>query len=173
MKHILTAALLLFVAASVVYIVAADRKAAPAASESVVELDQQVTSSTALTESADVRSDAMPAPAVVVYYFHGKTRCRKCLAMEEFAKRAVEQLSAKPRLAGSLAWRVINYDEPANEHFVTEFGLTSSSVVVARMSGREPALFKNLDKIWDLISDEEAFKAYVISETVAMMEQGS
>lgn len=115
----------------------------------------------------------MAAPDFVVYYFHGKTRCRKCLAMEELAKQAVEQLSARPHLPGNLAWRVINYDEPANEHFIEDFGLTSSSVVVARMSGREPALFKNLDKIWDLISDEEAFKAYVISETVALMEQGS
>jgi hypothetical protein len=42
-----------------------------------------------------------------------------------------------------------------------------------RTAGPEHTEYKILEKTWDLVSDKEAFKAYVVAETLAMLEPAS
>jgi hypothetical protein len=65
---------------------------------------------------------------VVLYYFHGARRCKTCLSMEANALEVVKSEFAEELDSGALVWKVVNYDEPENEHFIKDFKLVSSSL---------------------------------------------
>lgn len=173
MRLYLTAALLLFVSASVVYMIVTETHSSPELSASSRGGAMQTGPAGLPPPSTNPEQAEEIRPEVVVYYFHGNVRCKKCLAMEEYAKEAVEGFGTSQEDRVSVVWRVINYDDPAHEHFVNDFGLTSSSVVVVRTAGPEHTEYKILEKTWDLVSDKEAFKVYVVAETLAMLEPAS
>jgi len=109
---------------------------------------------------------AAPAPAVpagvLVYYFHGTTRCATCKTIEAYAHEAVASAFAPELKAGSLEWTVVNVDEPANQHFTRDFQLYTRSVVV--VDAKDPKRFKVLDRVWQLVGDKAAFQKYVEQE---------
>lgn len=159
-KKIVTALLLAFVAASVVWLVAKEAGAGRGGGP-----------------------DATPAPAgpavpagaprkVVVYYFHGTARCFTCLKFEEYAGRVLQEDLADALEAGRLEWRIVDVDEPGNEHFVRDYELAAKAIVVADMRGGKPARWKNLERIWELVQDREAFEAYVRDEVKAYLGDG-
>jgi hypothetical protein len=101
---------------------------------------------------------------VLVYYFHGSARCRTCRSIEAYAREAVETGFAEALRDGALAWRIVNIEEPGNEHFVQDFQLASRSVVVAELEGDRTIRWKNLPLIWELVGDKAEFLEYVQGE---------
>ena len=102
--------------------------------------------------------------ATVVYYFHGAQRCMTCNKIEELARSAVEEGFAEELDAGRLRFESVNVDDAANEHFIRDFQLTARTVVVAR--GKD---YKRLDKTWQLVHDEDAFRKYAQENIAAML----
>lgn len=156
MKQAVTVILLLFVVASVVYLAAGEKQVEPG-----------------VLEPAATTSSTAASPEVVVYYFHGNMRCKKCHAMEAYAHDVVETRLADKVQSHAIGWRTANFDLPENEHFVKDYALTASAVVVIRYSDGTPVQWKKLDKIWDLVQDEGAFKDYIVTEALAMLESRS
>jgi hypothetical protein len=150
-KTIVTSVLLLFVAVSIVALIARELGSGPDASS--------LTSSGSRTIETQVPEDRL-----IVYYFHGTARCPTCLTLEEYSKEAVETLFSNELRSGRVEWQVINYDESWNEHFLRDFNLSFQSVVVARMADGTQAEHKNLEKIWELVGDKPAYMEYVRSE---------
>jgi len=109
---------------------------------------------------------AAEAPAasagIRVYYFHGTTRCATCKTIEAYAHEIVATAFASDLKAGSLEWKTVNVDEPANQHFVRDFKLYTRSVVV--VDAKDPKRFKVLDRVWQLVGDKAAFQRYVEQE---------
>ena len=66
---------------------------------------------------------------------------------------------------GALAFRSVNIEEPGNEHFAAEFGITASSLVLVRSEGGQVARWANLERVWDLVGDDALFAAYVVETT--------
>jgi hypothetical protein len=100
-----------------------------------------------------------------VFYFHGDRRCTTCRSIERTADAVVNEEFAKRLQAGDLAWRVVNYDEKENRHYVKELALAGSGVVVARVSsGGEITEPKILQDVWRLARDEERMRQYLASE---------
>ncbi len=64
----------------------------------------------------------------------------------------------------------MDYDQPANEHFVRQYGLSASALVLVGPDGK-PGSWQKLDRTWELVDDEAAFKAYVV-EAVAGVLRG-
>jgi hypothetical protein len=119
-----------------------------------------------IVRDASARPEASEEPAgprVVVFYLHGDARCDKCVAMQGYSKAAVESAFAEELAAGDVAFREVNYHEPADAHYATEFDVSSPSLVIARydQAGRRTA-HQNLPRIWDLADDEGQFRQYVI-----------
>jgi hypothetical protein len=106
-----------------------------------------------------------PAPRAIVYYFHGSTRCTTCKTIEAYAHETVAAAFGGDLKAGSLEWKVVNVDEPANQHFVRDYQLYTRSVVV--VDARDPKRFKVLDRVWQLVGDKAAFQRYVEQEVRA------
>jgi hypothetical protein len=148
-KTIVTAVLLLFVAASVAAIFIKESRRPPAASPS-------------------------PAPAaprkIIAYYFHGNVRCPTCRKMEALANEALQSGFADELKSGRLEWRVVNLDEPGNELFVQDYQLETRSLVLADIQDGKQTRWKNLKRIWDLVRDDQAFVRYVQDEARAYLE---
>jgi len=112
--------------------------------------------------SAAVAEAPTASAGIRVYYFHGTTRCATCKTIEAYAHETVAAAFAPDLKAGSLEWKVINVDEPANQHFTRDFQLYTRSVVV--VDAKDPKRFKVLDRVWQLVGDKAAFQKYVEQE---------
>jgi len=86
------------------------------------------------------------------------------LKIESFSREAVESGFGEELKVGTVAWRRVNLDEPANKHFIDDYQLYSKAVIVADLIDGEEVRWKNLVKVWQLTNDKEAFVKYVQDE---------
>lgn len=106
-------------------------------------------------------AEVLPADGIVVVNFHSAKRCNACREIGTQAQALMETDFADGLKAGSVHWRVINFEEPANKDFIRDYGLTTSTVVVVcRESGRDVS-FQRLDAVWDHLFEGPAMRAYL------------
>jgi hypothetical protein len=156
-KSVITVVLLLFVLASVAYLVAKEFSA-PSQSPPAESGAQPI--------AAPV--NAPPAQAadsqVVVYYFHGNVRCPTCRKFESYCDELIRHEFSQQVNDGRLEWRIVNVDESENKHFVNDYQLYTKSIVLVQTVPGRPPEWKNLDKIWQLVRDKQAFVTYIRDE---------
>lgn len=180
LKSLVTVALLLFVIASVAYLVLSD---------SPVRVENPGGSSEAMAPMATVPSSEVTEPVVaapssgspdkveeaqrrvIVYYFHGTARCATCRAIEQYAYDALVTGFPRELQFGVLEWHPINVEEPQNRHFIDDYELIMRSVILADMAGENQTRWKNLDRIWDLVGDKSSFMSYIQEETRIYLEE--
>jgi hypothetical protein len=121
---------------------------------------------------ADAAAAQTPSTGVVAYYFHGDFRCRTCLAIERQARETITTDFADELASGRLTWRALNIEQPGNEHFVEDFKLVTRSLVLVSYRDGTVDRWKNLDKVWQLVRDEELFSQYVRESTRAFLDEG-
>jgi len=117
----------------------------------------------------DKDADESAERQVIVYYFHGKTRCYTCKRIERLTKEAVQEFFEDEIGAGFVELKVINVDEKENTHFTEDYQLYTKSVVVSHTTDGIERRWKNLQKVWELVHDEEAFEKYIRSEVEAYL----
>jgi hypothetical protein len=98
---------------------------------------------------------------VSVINFHGQKRCCTCLGIGNLTQKTLDQDFAAEEKAGKVHWDQINYDEPANAHFLNDYGLVSSTVVVTRWNNGKEEKWNRLDAVWDHVGDEPTFRSYI------------
>jgi hypothetical protein len=181
LKTIVTIVLLLFVAASVAYLVVGEigkRPAVEKTADSITAIPP-TTNPTAVVPLADKAPVVDPAPApvktspetyIVVYYFHGNYRCVTCRTIEMYTREAINEAFLKELGDGSLHLNVLNMQDPVNEVYVKDFGLEYYIVVLEKVVDGKRVEWKKLEGIWDLLKDKDAFKKYVVNETRAYLK---
>lgn len=146
-RSLLIGALLLFVAASVAVLAvkefrgSASRPAAKGASVAAV--------------------GGAPGRGVIVYYFSGKVRCSSCRKIEAMSRKAVEDGFAAEMADGRVRFVAVNVDEPGNRHFVDDYRLDGSALVVVETRDGKPAAWRNVREVWTLLDDEPRFLDHV------------
>jgi len=128
------------------------------------------TSGVSSSESATGSDSTGTKPEVVLYYFHGTRRCNTCRTIESYTEEAVERKFKKALQAGTLSWTVLNTDEPDNAHFLEDFGLVSSSLVVVKVDGEEVVRHQILQDVWTLVRDKPRFIEYVQGSVAEFLE---
>lgn len=122
---------------------------------------------------AEAESTPSPQPQpkeqVVVYYFHGTYRCPSCTTIEQYTRETIQHEFAPDLQAGRLAFLAINVEEPENAHFIQDYKLFTKSVIVSQVSAGKEQHWQNLGKVWELLQNEQAFKAYVQQEVTAAL----
>jgi len=150
-KHIATGLLLAFVAASVAVLVAKEvRRAGPQAGPPA----------------------GGPAHRLVAYYFHPNKRCASCMKIEAMAHEALFEGFPEAAKDGRIEWHVLNYEEPANRHFVKDFDIAASTVVLVEIRDGKPARSQNLEQVWDYLDDRAAFLKFVRGVAAAFLKEG-
>lgn len=150
-KKALTAVLVVFIGTSVVTLIAKG-----------LRQDSPPTSATAVSD--DQAASASRPDRVVVYYFHGKVRCPTCQMIETYAHEAVESRFPGELKDGRVQWKMVGYEEPGNDHFAKDYALVASSVVVVEFRGGVQKNWKNLEQVWGLVGNKQAFGAMVEQE---------
>lgn len=102
-----------------------------------------------------------PERQILVYYFHGDVRCKTCRAIEEYAHEALEAGFGAELKSGAVAWKAVNTDEEKNSHFIRDFELVSSSLVLVEAKGGKPIRHKVLQEAWTLVRTKDRFVSYV------------
>jgi hypothetical protein len=101
---------------------------------------------------------------VVAYYFHPTIRCHTCLAIEADAERAIKNNFPQQITKESLIWMPFNLDDPGGKDFEKQFDISGSTLVIAKMQDGKVIEFKKLEKVWQLVGDNQAFSEYVKNE---------
>lgn len=149
-RKIITLLLLVLVAASAAYLLvdgARGRAASRADSAS----------------NGDIASAA--ADRVIAYYFHGSQRCQTCLTIEAYTAEAIRTGFADALSSGALEWKVVDIEEPENEHFVQDYQISTRTVVLVEMKDGKQVRWSPLGRVWKLVGDKPAFMSYIQAET--------
>lgn len=112
------------------------------------------------------------ADGLVVYYFHSTTRCPTCESIESQAKDAVQKDFASQLTNGTVVWKVLNYERPANTPLAKKFEIQMPVIVLAKMKAGQVEDWKRLDEVWALVGDKPAFAKYVRDQITRMLATG-
>jgi hypothetical protein len=124
------------------------------------------------TNSGNNANETTTRPdGVTVINFHGAKRCRTCIGIGDQARKTLDQEFAAEEKAGKVHWQHINYDEPANAHYVKDYQLVSSTVVVTLWKDGREVKWRRLDGVWDHVGDEPVFRAYVAQGVRELLNQ--
>ena len=167
LKSVVTIALILFVSVSVVYLIVGESLAPATNTESAGETAGPAV---AASDSESAGEAEGTSPRVIAYYFHGTARCTTCRTIEQYARDALTLGFAEEIKAGALEWRVVDVQQPGNDHYIDDYQLQTRSVILARMERETQVQWKNLDQVWELVGDRTAFVAYVQDEARSFME---
>lgn len=103
----------------------------------------------------------MPDDGIVVVSFHAATRCEACREIGHETQALLESDYSEDLETGHMQWRSINYEAPANKHFIQNYELTTSTVVVTRREGGRDVEWQRLDGVWEHVFDGPAMRAYL------------
>ena len=107
-------------------------------------------------------ADPNAAPdKIVVYYFHATRRCPTCLGIQDNIEQTINEKFADETTAGKLAFEELNFEEDANKHFVDEYQLSFSTMIVAAQAGGKTVKWENAEKVWEYAHTPPDLKAYV------------
>jgi thiol-disulfide isomerase/thioredoxin len=109
------------------------------------------------------------ADGLVVYYFHGNTRCPTCQSIESQAQETVQTDFASQLSSGAVTWKILNYEQPANGQLAKKFEIQMPVVVLAKMKAGQVEDWKRLDEVWALVGDKPAFAKHVREEIERML----
>jgi hypothetical protein len=112
-------------------------------------------------------------PRVIAYFFYGDIRCSTCTNLQTYTLDSLQKNFSAEFESGALQWRTLNRDIPENEHYTTEYGLYSISVVLVAMKDGEELRHKNLEEIWDLEYDPDLYREYIRSNTQEFLDSES
>lgn len=154
-RRILTASLLLFVIAGIVTVVSKELRRKPLAAGPSTEI------------AGDAPADGKQ---VIAYYFTGKVRCSSCRKIEEVSRKTISESFRRELADGRLRFLVVNVDLPENRHFVEDFRLESSALVLVDARGGKPVGWKNLPDVWTLVDDSPELEKHVRDEVATRLK---
>lgn len=125
---------------------------------------QKKTAVSKKTTHSSSENDQKVNKKVAVYYFHTTNRCYSCNLIEKLTKQAIDS-GFKDQIDNKLLrFKSINIDLPENKHFVEDYKLYTKSVIVSTQINGKEKNWKNLDKVWTLLRDQDKFAEYIQTE---------
>ena len=125
-----------------------------------------------------VRPHAPPPPpddlpqALVVFCFHGNDQVRKAGKMQRWTKELLDKSFSEELKTGRLQWRIVNYEEPNNAHYVKKYHLANATIVVDDGRPGNPGVATNYEpKAWSLIDNKAAFLDYFREEIAKSLKK--
>lgn len=168
-KKIILTILSVFIAVSIGYLVYSETR--EARHQQPVVAEQETRNNAIVKKNNAVSDEKQPLDRIVrVYYFHTTSRCPTCHRIEEYTKNAIFSSFGPEIKKGTIAWRVLNVDEPQNRHFVDDYRLFTKSVVVVDEQKGKQVRWKVLDKTWELVRDQSGFTNYIHREVKKYLE---
>lgn len=172
-KRIVTVVLLVFVGVTVAYLVVQESSSMSA----VQGQSRQTEVAGPVSGAPGDRKPTINEPnqqaghKLIAYYFHRTQRCKTCLTIEAYTDDVLKDAFPEALRTAELVFRTVDLDEPANEHFVADYELAASALVLVDYHNSQQTQWRNLQRVWELVGDELKFKAYVESEVMPLLER--
>jgi hypothetical protein len=112
----------------------------------------------ALTEKSE------PEVKLIAYYFHPTARCHTCLNIENFTKEVIQTKFEKEVKNGTITFLALNIEDSLNEHYINDYNLRFSSLILAKLENNKRVKWKNLEHVWKFANDKEQFFKYASIE---------
>ena len=106
---------------------------------------------------------------LVAYYFHATQRCATCMAIETYSKEALQARYGDALRKGIIEWRVVDVEQPQNRHFIQDYRLYTSSLVLVKFYNGKKGESRTLDKTWNLVRTKTDFLQYVQSNVATFL----
>ena len=84
--------------------------------------------------------------------------------IEQYTKEAIQGGFAEEIKDGRIEMKIINVEEKGNEQFAKDYKLYTKSVIVSDVRNGKETTWKNLEKVWQLLGDQNKFKEYIQTE---------
>jgi len=98
---------------------------------------------------------------VIAYYFHPTARCPACINIENFTEEVIRTVFTKENKMGLITFTQLNIEDSVNEHYIDDYKLENSSVILAKFVNKEQVTWKNLEHVWKYAGDKESFFKYM------------
>lgn len=108
---------------------------------------------------------------IIIYYFHTTKRCYSCKKIESLTEKAVREGFKKELSNGILIWKTVNLDDEKNKHFADDYNLATKSVILAEIKNNKQIKWKNLNKVWEYLNDDNSFIKYIQKEINEYLEK--
>ncbi len=167
-KSFVKVVLLVFVFGSLAFPAVRESPRWPAP-DTVAEPDQQPASRA--STPAKTASKAQ-GNKIIAYYFHTTYRCVTCQRIEAYSKEAINSGFARELAAGKLEFRPVNVQLAENRHFIQDYQLSTKSLVLVRMKDGNQLEWTNLNRVWELTGDHDAFLRYVQQGLRSYLDKG-
>jgi hypothetical protein len=180
LKNALAVCLISLVSATLVLLLAraldlqAARRLEPQLVRIVEELEAIRKQGGGVVPAADraANSDGDPSDldnGLLVYYFHGETRCPTCRSIESQAHAALETQFAGELERGEIVWKMLNYEGPDGAALATEFDVLNAVVVLALRRDGKLVKWRRLDEVWGVVGDPPEFAELMENEVRKML----
>jgi hypothetical protein len=98
---------------------------------------------------------------MIAYYFHVTVRCITCRTIESYSMEAIDRGFPEELKKKVIEWRPVNVQLVENRHFIQDYRLFTRSLVLVKVKDGKQVEWRNLEKVWDLVGNKEAFLRYV------------
>jgi hypothetical protein len=122
--------------------------------------------------SDEAATSANVSSGLVVYYFHGNTRCERCRSLEAQTKERLDADFSEPCKRGDIVWKVLNHEKPSGAVLALKFEVKDPVIVLARMKDGQIDAWKRLDKGLALADNQAALTDYLRGEIQKMLDSG-
>lgn len=98
---------------------------------------------------------------IEIFFFYGNAECPTCDIIKEEATEVINQLQERDFEGPmpNIRWTEINVEESGNEEYILDYGLYTTTVVLA--DRRDPERWKRLDQVWDMASDRNRLAEFI------------
>lgn len=118
-----------------------------------------------LKEEAKIKKDTSAVKKnkvkIIAYYFHPTARCPSCINIENFTREVVETMFKKENKSGLISFKQLNIEDSLNEHYIDDYKLEFSSVILAKFINNKQVKWKNLEHVWKYSGDKDSFFKYM------------
>lgn len=101
---------------------------------------------------------------IEVKYYHATLRCASCIQIEDFISKTLNLAYDKELKDSTLRFTSLDFMQPENEPMMEKYGFDTQALIITKVVDGKEVKFKNLDLIWDYLSDFAKFEKYVEDE---------
>jgi hypothetical protein len=102
-----------------------------------------------------------PKDQIVAMYFHRTERCPTCKKMGAYSEEAVKTAFAEELKKGTVRFLYVDFQDPKNAKLAKGYKIEGPALIVAKIVDNRVAAYKDLDGIWERVTEKAVFLKYV------------
>ena len=108
----------------------------------------------------EAKAENIVPDKIVAYYFHGDRRCKTCLGIQSAIVQTIKERFSTETAENLLVFEDVNFDQDANKHFLQDFDLSFSSLIVVAKAGDKIVKWENCSKVWEFAHERPVLMDY-------------